>query len=731
MNLYKALFEAPITAAEPEDAPKPAKPTQTKKKPNPFDFLDDLGDIGGTSNLPSGPVGSTGDDQSTDKGSSTGPAMPRASGDETRRRTSGMTPSDQMRDMLGRIDMNQDDEISDAEAARRAGLGGADRPEPETPTNQVDRVRPADVPMILNHQLRAAGEQMPEWHTINNLPGYMARAIRGMGRQMFGMMTRTPLEQIMTIANVDGQGPNTNEELRAVVSWLRNNGEDRGPVQIGHGQAIPGYEPQVHEFTAMGMRFHVVQDPMGQYVYAYPEQDARTHGAQDRLPGRNVPRLNRESNMNTTNKTTVAEGAVKQLDADIKDKTMNDTAFKKKYGKTKAEAKKELTQPKQKVKESFTTYLKENLEIYKTRSLLENQYATELSNFLLAESTLSKLIGDSPDGQMLVRWMHGRHLLSNTAEFISQPFDERVMWTEFKNHPDQFMILSGSSGVAGIKPNEADIKRGEENAARKNQVYNPARDNTLRYQIVAFRRGEQVDPALFRNPAEVERDADPTVMKARGGMIGKRDVRNEFNIFDSLADQIGTLQAVFISTSRVTGVGRQDVKGFVKGYEPGGGQAAGMPGKQGGIEREKIAARRPDQAGRPVDQYNELNKFKNTLKTIVKPLFKRVGNLAMLDVREEARDAMEAGAFERAQQWMTVAKKIETLLIAINKQGEIEMTGYNNPVGQLVDRSLFDAARDEGSNVAEYAQMLNSTPGAEKLKPFMSALKANLIKTNQ
>jgi len=683
MNLYKSLFEAPIAAMEPEDEPQRPKPTKTKKA-SPFDFLNDLGDIGGTDNLPSGPVDAQGEMPNRERGAG-GPEIRRASGDTTRSRLSGMRPSDQMRDMLGRIDQNQNDEIDDAEAARRAGLGGAERPEPRQ-RNEIDRVRPADVPMVLNNQLRAAGQQMPEWHTINNLPGYMQRAIRGMGRQMFSMMTRTPLEQIMTIANVDGQGPNTDAEMRAVANYLMQNGEDRGPVQISHGMAIPGYEPDVHEYTAMGLRFHVVRDQMGQYIYAYPEQDARTPGAQDRLPGRNnTPRLNRESRMINNIKTPVAESVQK--------------------------------------------YLNESLELHKTRALLESELLSDLANHLLTESTLSKLIGDVPGGQHLVRWMHGRHLLSNTAEYVSQPFSERVMWTEFKNHPDQFMIISASNGVAGIKPNEADIKEGEAKAARKGTVYNPARDNTLRYQIVAFRRDEQVDPALFRNPAEVERDADPTVMKARGGMINKRDTRNEFNIFDSLADQIGSLQAVYISTSRITGLRKRDAKGFTKGYEPGAGQRAGLPGASGAIERDKIAARRPEQQVNVANEYDEMSKFKNTLKPIVKNLFKRVGNLAMLDVREEARDAMEAGAFERAQNWMAVAKKIETLLIAINKQGDIDIS--YGPVGNLIHTSVRAAAQSEGTPAAEYLQMLNTTPGAEKLKPFMTALKANLIKANQ
>lgn len=683
MKQYKKLFEAPITAMDPDDEqPREPRPTKTKKA-SPFDFLNDLDGIGGTGNLPSGPVNRP-DEPKDDQGDQ--PRMPRASGDTTRSRTANIRPSDHMRDMLGRIDRNQNDEIDDAEAARRAGLGGADRPEPREPGREVDRVRPADVPMVLNNQLRTAGEQMPEWHTINNLPGYMQRAIRGMGRQMFSMMTRTPLEQIMTIANVEGQGPNTDAEMRAVAGWLRDNAIDRGPVEVSHGMAIPGYEPEVHEFTAMGLRFHVVRDPMGQYIYAYPEQDARTPGAQDRLPGRDMPRLNRESKMINNIKKPVAE--------------------------------------------SLQKYLSESLDIHKQRALLENQYAADLEEMLLTESTLSRLIGDVPGGQHLVRWMHARHMLSNTAEYISQPFEERVLWTEFKNHPDQFMIISASNGVAGIKPNEADIREGEAKAAKKGTVYNPARDNTLRYQIVAFRRDEQVDPALFRNPAEVDRDADPTVMKARGGMIGKRDVRNEFNIFDSLADQIGTLQAVYISKSRITGLGKKDVKGFVKGYEPGGGQRAGLAGTHGGVEREKIAARRPDQKAAPINLDRELATFKSKLSTIVKPLFKRVGNLAMLDVREEARDAMEAGAFERAQGWMAVAKKIETLLISINKQGDIDLSSYGSPAGRLIDASLRAAAQNEGVPFEKYMQTLNMTPGADKLKPFMSALKSNLIKVN-
>lgn len=225
-------------------------------------------------------------------------------------------------------------------------------------------------------------------------------------------------------------------------------------------------------------------------------------------------------------------------------------------------------------------------ESYKSYKISEGQS-------LIAESTLSKLIGDAPSGQYLVRWMHARHRLSNVADWVTQPFNERVMWKLFKNYPDNFMIISGSRGIAGIKPNEADLKRGEERARndpKKKGMYDPSTDTSIRYQIVAFRDGEQIDPNLIRSPEDVERDVDPTVMKARGGLIGKKDTRNEFNIFDSLADQIGKLQAIYISRSRISDVPKKQVKGFVKGYSPDSTPVSKHT--RGGIEREKIDIRK-------------------------------------------------------------------------------------------------------------------------------------------
>ena len=82
-------------------------------------------------------------------------------------------------------------------------------------------------------------------------------------------------------------------------------------------------------------------------------------------------------------------------------------------------------------------------------------------------------------------------------------------------------------------------------------MYNPSRDNTIRYQIVAFDKNKMVDSELLRSPDEPadERDPDPTVMRARGGIPKRADVRNLNNIFDRIQEQIGKLQSMYFAKS--------------------------------------------------------------------------------------------------------------------------------------------------------------------------------------
>lgn len=380
---------------------------------------------------------------------------------------------------------------------------GADEPdlipEPKKTSDEVVVRKANDVPAAIGNAMVAAGYQNPEWHTINNLPGYMQRAIRGMGRQFFGMITDTPLEQILTIANVEGQGPNTNSEIRSVAAWLLANAEALPTMKVSYGMTIPGYEPEVREFRANGVRFHVVKDPMGQYIYAYPEKDAKTGKSQEQskeLRGNTVPRLN------------------------------------------------EHYQP------TLMEQLKWDEEI--------EQLLKESS--ILDESTLSKLIGRQKGGKRLVSWLHARHRLSNEAELVPVPYKQELLWTQFKKNPDDFVIVSAENGVAGIKPSMAHIEQQKKRYEKMGKTYNPAGDTTLRYQIIAFTDdGEQVDPALLRPPPESVKikkdgsnawdvvDKDPTVTRSRMGMIFTKDTQVEYNVFELLKDQIGRIKTVWIS----------------------------------------------------------------------------------------------------------------------------------------------------------------------------------------
>ena len=175
--------------------------------------------------------------------------------------------------------------------------------------------------------------------------------------------------------------------------------------------------------------------------------------------------------------------------------------------------------------------------------LAEHSLNLPIIEQIIQESTLSRLIGDSPGGQNLVRWLHNHDKLSNTADYDESPVKgQRIQWQMFKNSPDHFLIVSGSNGVVGIKPSKEHIDAGY---AQKGDKYNPSRDNSLPYQVVAFRKDQRVDNLLIPDPDDPRRkkvlnaDAAPTIITARGGVPSVPDPRGEHNIFDQMKEAIG------------------------------------------------------------------------------------------------------------------------------------------------------------------------------------------------
>ena len=194
----------------------------------------------------------------------------KASQQSTLDRTAGLgTP--EMGDMLSRLRNIEVDKDLDAYPT-----------EPEEPSQEIStEVNNANLPAVAGQALQAAGVQNPEFHQVANLPGNMADQIRQLGKSLFGSLTMTPTKRIHVIANLGGQGPNTTQEVNAVAGFLKEHGDDRGPGDIDFDNVMPGYKADTHMFTAAGIRWMLVKDFAGQYIYCWPEADS--HDATDAI----------------------------------------------------------------------------------------------------------------------------------------------------------------------------------------------------------------------------------------------------------------------------------------------------------------------------------------------------------------------------------------------------------------------------------------------------------------
>lgn len=233
--------------------------TKTKTKTQASD-LDDL-----FRTEPDQPIAKPEPTQSQDQTKSTpsvDPRQNRASQADTLRATSNITPTDQMRDLMSR--MRDIEDIDDT-----------GYPEPEPPEELPStRVRVDNLPAVAGEALLSAGIQNPQFHKVANLPGNISSAIRTVGKQLFGTFTRTPTSDIWMIGDLHGQGPNTTQEVNAVAGWIRDNGEKITSGEIDFSNFLPGYSAEMVQYSAEGIRWMLVNDGYGWYVYSWPEADS-------------------------------------------------------------------------------------------------------------------------------------------------------------------------------------------------------------------------------------------------------------------------------------------------------------------------------------------------------------------------------------------------------------------------------------------------------------------------
>jgi hypothetical protein len=189
---------------------------------------------------------------------------------DTLRATRNIEPNQQMRDLLGRmrdIEADDDDGYPDQE-----------------PENLPDvRVNTANLPAVAGQALQAAGVQDPDFHKVSNLPGNMARAIRALGKQLFRSFTHTDTDDIWMVGNLNGQGPNSRSEVNAVASWVRDTGNRITTGEIDFDTSIPGYQADIQQWTANNIRWLLVRDEFGDYIYSWPENDSITASNHTRI----------------------------------------------------------------------------------------------------------------------------------------------------------------------------------------------------------------------------------------------------------------------------------------------------------------------------------------------------------------------------------------------------------------------------------------------------------------
>lgn len=596
------------------------------------------------------PEGEKSKSKSDEKPKTDSPELKKSSAADTRAKTAQITPTDDMRAMLNRMqDIDTSDEIDDDEAARRSG-----RMTPNMDAGEIRRVIPEypNLPSTIrndlatiNQELDASGMVYPEWHTIANLPGYMSRAIRAMGRGSFKMFTNTDLEEIVTIANVNGQGPNSDRELNAVAGWLKAHGEDMGEVTIDYSRVMPGYKPKVREFRLGDTRFHFVIDQFGKYIYAYPEKDAVSYGNEDKLGysgdsdelerdeyGALIKKISESgNNMNSTSINEHIRNLVNKLE------TIQEF-------KTDEELNREIMESL-----GFSGEELDEANIRKVRDP-ETKRMTWKSTEEQPYSTLDKMIGTVPGGKQMVAYVHkmkdlwGLDADASWGSLPARGNGKDVAWTQFKDHPDKFIIVIGDKGVAAIKPSEEQIRNNEAKARAKGKEYNPARDNTLKYQVKAYTAKGAVPNQLIADPTREPDDEYPMLHRGRGGLPTRRDVRNPENIFDRLIDVIGFPSKIAYA--------------------------------QGAVPREKRKERAAAKSATTIAPGTV-----DDVKEKIKPIFQRLVQQTLGRIAPQIGRLSQAGNYDQANNLAQSGQRLQALLAAL----DADNINWDNTYGPLGD----------------------------------------------
>lgn len=217
-----------------------------------------------------------------------------ASGNRTRERMAGVQMSPEAGEKLSFIQMmGMEDEISDEQAARNAGMD-ADADVGAVDTQPTD---PTTLPAVISQAMMGEDDVNVEWSQVQHLPGYLSSPIRRLGRAVFAPYTNTSIEDIQVLANLGGNGPNEEVELNAVANFLKQSGTRNTEGEMNFQQIVDGYNADFKIYEAEGFTFMLVKDFAGNYIYSWPSADntemsGGAGGQQNARLGQDRPQLN-------------------------------------------------------------------------------------------------------------------------------------------------------------------------------------------------------------------------------------------------------------------------------------------------------------------------------------------------------------------------------------------------------------------------------------------------------
>src|SRR5271154_2806382 len=276
MSLSKYILF--IEAAQKKDETKPQSKTGTKERTK----INDLDD------LLSGPKSKgslTKPEPKAEPKAGSAAKLKQAGAEKTRFKAASASIDASKAPEFNADELDTSQEMDDDEAAVHAGHSTAHSTTHHTKTPghvpEPKPVTPNMLPAVISKAMAKMSNDVaniePEWHMVKHLPGYMSKAIRALGRQVFAPFTSTKIEDIQVVANVGG-GPNTEAEVNAVSRYVSGHGTRDKVAELAFQKVLPDYKAQVVSYNCEGITFFMVKDFAGHYIYAWPEIDSKDVG---------------------------------------------------------------------------------------------------------------------------------------------------------------------------------------------------------------------------------------------------------------------------------------------------------------------------------------------------------------------------------------------------------------------------------------------------------------------